>query len=59
MRKTREEYAGLGDKGAETLPQLDFEIAFCDSLREKLDRFGGRRALWRCGLRRWGLRRWG
>jgi uncharacterized protein len=29
LRKAREEYAGLGEKGAETLPQLDFEIAFC------------------------------
>jgi uncharacterized protein YqeY len=29
LRKAREEYAALGDKGAETLPQLDFEIAFC------------------------------
>jgi uncharacterized protein len=29
LRKTREEYAALGEKGAESLPQLDFEIAFC------------------------------
>jgi uncharacterized protein YqeY len=29
LRKTREEYAGLGDKGSESLPLLDFEIAFC------------------------------
>jgi uncharacterized protein len=29
LRKAREEYAGLGDKGAEMLPQLDFEIGFC------------------------------
>ena len=29
VRKTRDEYAGLGDKGSEMLPQLDFEIAFC------------------------------
>jgi uncharacterized protein len=29
LRKTREEYAALGDKGSESLPQLDFEIAFC------------------------------
>jgi uncharacterized protein len=29
LRKARDEYAALGDKGAEHLPQLDFEIAFC------------------------------
>jgi len=29
LRKTRDEYAALGEKGADSLPQLDFEIAFC------------------------------
>ena len=29
LRKTREEYAALGERGAETLGQLDFEIGFC------------------------------
>ena len=29
LRKAREEYAGLGDRGAEKLPQLDFEIEVC------------------------------
>jgi uncharacterized protein YqeY len=29
LRKAREEYAGLGERGAENLPQLDFEIALC------------------------------
>jgi uncharacterized protein len=29
LRKAREEYAALGDRGLETLGQLDFEIAFC------------------------------
>jgi len=29
LKKAREEYAALGDKGAPYLPQLDFEIAFC------------------------------
>jgi uncharacterized protein YqeY len=29
LRKARDEYAALGDKGAEHLPQLDFEIGFC------------------------------
>jgi uncharacterized protein YqeY len=29
LKKAREEYAGLGERGAEHLPQLDFEIEFC------------------------------
>lgn len=29
LRKAREEYAGLGERGAEHLPQIDFEIEFC------------------------------
>jgi uncharacterized protein YqeY len=29
LRKAREEYAALGERGADALPQLDFEIAFC------------------------------
>jgi uncharacterized protein YqeY len=29
LKKARDEYAALGDKGAGFLPQLDFEIAFC------------------------------
>lgn len=29
LRKSRVEYAGLGEKGAAFLPQIDFEIAFC------------------------------
>jgi uncharacterized protein YqeY len=29
MRKAREEYAALGERGAEHLPQIDFEIEFC------------------------------
>ena len=29
LKKAREEYAALGDKGAPHIPQLDFEIAFC------------------------------
>ena len=29
LKKAREEYAGLGEKGAGFLPQLDFEIEFC------------------------------
>ena len=29
MKKSRDEYAGLGERGEEALEQLDFEIAFC------------------------------
>ncbi|MES1172019.1 MAG: GatB/YqeY domain-containing protein [Bacteroidota bacterium] len=29
LRKSREEYVAIGERGAETLPQLDFEIELC------------------------------
>jgi uncharacterized protein YqeY len=29
LRKSREEYVAVGERGADALPQLDFEIAFC------------------------------
>jgi uncharacterized protein YqeY len=29
LRKTREEYVAVGERGADALPQIDFEIAFC------------------------------
>jgi uncharacterized protein len=29
LRKSREEYVAVGARGADALPQLDFEIAFC------------------------------
>jgi uncharacterized protein YqeY len=29
LRKAREEYVAVGERGADALPQLDFEIAFC------------------------------
>jgi|SRR5882724_5127063 len=29
LRKAREEYASLGERGADALPQLDFEVGFC------------------------------
>jgi uncharacterized protein YqeY len=29
LRKAREEFAAAGERGADALPQLDFEIAFC------------------------------
>jgi uncharacterized protein len=35
LKKARDEYAGLGDKGAGFLPQLDFEIAFCSRFLPK------------------------
>jgi uncharacterized protein YqeY len=36
LKKAREEYAALGDKGAEMLGQLDFEIEFCTRFLPKL-----------------------
>ena len=35
LKKARDEYAALGDKGAGFLPQLDFEIAFCSKFLPK------------------------
>jgi uncharacterized protein len=29
LRKTREEYVAVGERGAEALPQIDFEIGLC------------------------------
>src|SRR5262245_6322444 len=29
LKKAREEYAALGEKGAEQIAQIDFEVAFC------------------------------
>ena len=34
--KAREEYAGLGERGAERLPQLDFEIEVCGRFLPKM-----------------------
>jgi len=36
MRKAREEYAGLGERGAERLPQIDFEIELCGRFLPKM-----------------------
>ena len=36
LRKAREEYAGLGDRGAQNLPQLDYEIEVCARFLPKL-----------------------
>jgi len=36
LRKAREEYAGLGARGAEGLPQLDFEIELCGRFLPKM-----------------------
>jgi uncharacterized protein YqeY len=29
LRKSRDEYVAVGERGADALPQIDFEIAFC------------------------------
>ena len=36
LRKAREEYAGLGERGKEALPQIDFEIEFCARFLPKM-----------------------
>ena len=36
VRKARDEYAGLGPRGAESLPQLDFEIELCSRFLPKM-----------------------
>lgn len=36
VRKAREEYAAVGERGAEALPQLDFEIGFCGRFLPKV-----------------------
>jgi len=36
LKKSREEYAALGDKGAEAIDQIDFEIAFCSRFLPKM-----------------------
>jgi len=36
LRKAREEYAGLGERGAEKLPQIDFEIEVCSRFLPKM-----------------------
>jgi uncharacterized protein len=36
LRKAREEYVAVGERGADALPQLDFEIAFCARFLPKL-----------------------
>jgi uncharacterized protein YqeY len=36
LKKARDEYAALGERGAEHIPQLDFEIEFCSRFLPKL-----------------------
>ena len=50
LRKSREEYVAIGARGAEAIPQIDFEIAFCAQVPSQ-----GR--LGRRGARRWCARR--
>src|SRR3954454_20963805 len=35
LRKARDEFAALGEKGAPHVPQLDFEIEFCSQFLPK------------------------
>jgi uncharacterized protein YqeY len=36
LRKTREEYVAVGERGASALPQLDFEIELCGKFLPKM-----------------------
>lgn len=36
LKKSREEYAALGEKGLEPIEQIDFEIAFCSRFLPKM-----------------------
>jgi len=36
LKKSREEYAALGEKGREPIEQIDFEIAFCSRFLPKM-----------------------
>jgi uncharacterized protein YqeY len=35
LRKSREEYAAIGERGAEAIAQIDFEIGFCSQFLPK------------------------
>jgi uncharacterized protein len=55
LRKAREEYVAVGARGADALPQLDFEIAFCARFLPKAASDDAVRAAVREGLVRLGL----
>jgi uncharacterized protein YqeY len=55
LRKAREEYVAVGARGADALPQLDFEIAFCSRFLPKAASDDEVRAAVREGLVRLGM----
>ena len=55
LRKAREEYVAVGARGADALPQLDFEIAFCARFLPKAASDDEVRAAVREGLVRLGV----
>ena len=55
LRKAREEYVAVGARGADALPQLDFEIAFCARFLPKAASDDEVRAAVREGLVRLGI----
>ncbi|HVY38239.1 MAG TPA: GatB/YqeY domain-containing protein [Polyangia bacterium] len=55
LRKSREEYAAIGARGAEAIPQIDFEIAFCAKFLPKAASDDEVRALVREALVRMGV----
>ena len=55
LRKAREEYVAVGERGADALPQIDFEIAFCARFLPKAASDDEVRALVREALVRMGV----
>ena len=51
LRKSREEYAAIGERGAEAIAQIDFEIGFCAQFLPKAA--SRRRDARRSCARRW------
>ena len=55
LRKSREEYVAIGDRGAEAVAQLDFEIGFCAQFLPKAASDDETRAVVRETLARLGV----
>ena len=55
LRKSREEYAAVGDRGAEAIAQIDFEIGFCSRFLPKAASDDDTRAIVRETIARLGI----
>ena len=55
LRKSREEYAAVGDRGAEAIAQIDFEIGFCSRFLPKAASDDETRAIVRETIARLGI----